>query len=355
MKTILVKTPSASYSVYVSSKQKFWGQPLKSLIGKLPVVVITSPKVAKHTFNILKMELKRLEIPFQVLLIPDGESSKNIFTAMKAWQGLVKLKSNRSTRILLLGGGVIGDMGGFAASTFLRGLSFIQIPTTLVGQVDSSIGGKLGIDLPQGKNLVGVFKQPQAVLCHIPFLKTLPEREIRGGLGEVIKYGIICDKALFDRVMKDKEKILNRDEEILFEIVCRSIAIKAQIVSADEKETSGLRMILNLGHTFGHAMERLTSYRKYLHGEAVGLGLIMAAGISHKLGLCSVQTELQIRQAVKSVGLPVQIPHFSKTQWIQALEVDKKSRGGMIHFIGVKTIGTVKILPLAPKRLVEFL
>jgi len=246
-------------------------------------------------------------------------------------------------------------MGGFAASTFLRGLSFIQIPTTLVGQVDSSIGGKLGIDLPQGKNLVGVFKQPQAVLCHIPFLKTLPEREIRGGLGEVIKYGIICDKALFDRVMKDKEKILNRDEEILFEIVCRSIAIKAQIVSADEKETSGLRMILNLGHTFGHAMERLTSYRKYLHGEAVGLGLIMAAGISHKLGLCSVQTELQIRQAVKSVGLPVQIPHFSKTQWIQALEVDKKSRGGMIHFIGVKTIGTVKILPLAPKRLVEFL
>lgn len=355
MKTILVKTPSAPYPIYVSSKQKFWGQPLKALMSQSPVVVITSPKVEKYTFKTLNRELKRLKIPFQTLMIPDGEFSKNIFTATKAWQGLIQLKANRSTRILLLGGGVIGDMGGFVASTFLRGLSFVQIPTTLVGQVDSSIGGKLGIDLHEGKNLVGVFKQPQAVLCHIPFLKTLPDREVRGGLGEVIKYGIIRDPALFDCVIKNKEKILNKNERILFEIVCRSATIKAEVVSADEKETSGLRMILNFGHTFGHALERLTCYKKYLHGEAVGLGMMMAGRISCKLGLCSAQTEMQIRQAITSVGLPVKTPHFSKIQWLKALEVDKKSRGGMIDFVGVKTIGSVKIVPLSPKKLVKLL
>ncbi|QQR79307.1 MAG: 3-dehydroquinate synthase [Deltaproteobacteria bacterium] len=278
MNTYWVKTPTKSYPVYVTGLQDedSWLKPLKKIVGTSPLLILTSPRVARHCWKTLKKALNVLDISYQIQLIPDGEENKNIKTVATAYSGFVKRKVDRSTKVLILGGGVLGDMGGFVAATYLRGLKFIQVPTTLVGQVDSSVGGKLGIDLPEGKNLVGVFQQPEAVFCHTPFLKTLPRRELRGGLGEVIKYGVIDDPKLFGFVSRNVEKILGADPVCLLEIVKKSVAIKARVVSEDEKE-SGLRMILNFGHTYGHALERLTDYETYHHGEAVGVGMVWAA------------------------------------------------------------------------------
>lgn len=351
MKTLCVHLKNADYPVHISTQEARWLKPLRPLVGS-HAVVITSRRVARFCLPELKSALKRQKIRVQVLFTPDGERNKNLFQVARLYHGLGKMGADRSTTILLLGGGVVGDMGGFAAATYLRGLPFIQIPTTLVGQVDSAIGGKLGVDLPEGKNLVGVFRQPQAVFCHIPFLRTLPEREIVGGLGEVIKYGIIRDPRLFQLVRTNSKGLLKRDPNLLYEIVRRSAQIKAGIVARDERETSGLRMILNFGHTFGHAIERLTQYRRFLHGEAVGLGMVIAARVSARWGVCSPEEAQAVEGAVKEAGLPWEPPFFTSVAWIRALGVDKKSLGGMIRFVFLKRIGEVAIRPVSPRELV---
>ncbi len=354
MTTINVEAPGGTYPVFVSGgmsgEEKSWLVPaLDYLKGRAPII-ITSPRVAKHCLPAVKSSLK-IKNP-RVLTIPDGERFKNLKTVTKAYAGLARLAADRSTPILLLGGGVIGDLGGFVAATYLRGLPFLQIGTTLVAQVDSSIGGKLGIDLEQGKNLVGVFGQPLAVFSHVPFLRTLPPREIIGGLAEVLKYGVIRDPRLFELVQEDFSRIMRRDTDVLREIVSRSSAIKAEVVSQDEKE-SGLRMILNFGHTFGHALERLTGYKKFLHGEAVGIGMILAAELSRRLGHCDTTSVDHVRQAVAQTGLPTRFPKFSKSQWARALSVDKKSREGKIHFVAMLGIGRVVTQPLSAVEMVE--
>jgi len=326
-------------------------EPILSAIGSRTPIVLTNPRVAKCCLPLLRKDPAFRKTGFKTLLLPDGERFKTLATVAKAYRGLVKLGAERSTPILLLGGGVLGDLGGFAAATYLRGLPFLQIGTTLVAQVDSSIGGKLGVDLPEGKNLVGVFGQPKAVISHVPFLKTLPKRELVGGLGEVIKYGIIRDDAFFEFVQRDLGKILKADSETMFEIVKKSSEIKAAVVSADEKE-SDLRMILNFGHTFGHALERLTRYRRFHHGEAVGVGMVIAARLSERLGFCARSEADSVRRAVETAGLPTKAPRFSARHWQAALEVDKKSRGGMIHFVFMKRIGEVITQPIAAKELV---
>jgi 3-dehydroquinate synthase len=336
------------YSIHITREDSLW--PLEEIVGAGPAIILTTSRVARYALPFLKKKLGKLP----VLTLPDGEKYKNLATVAKAYRGLVRLKADRATRLILLGGGVLGDLGGFVAATYLRGIPFVQIPTTLVGQVDSSIGGKVGVDLIEGKNLVGAFRQPEAVLAHIPFLKTLPLRDIIGGLGEVLKYGVIEDPSLFQLVRTEKEKIIKRDPSTLFEIVRRSAAIKARVVSLDEKE-SGLRMILNFGHTFGHAIERLTRYRKFHHGEAVGIGMVIAARISHQLGFCSKEEAETVREGVLATGLPVEIPLFPRSAWLSAIEVDKKTRGGMIHFVLMKKIGEVVTEPIAPKELVKFL
>jgi 3-dehydroquinate synthase len=350
MEKIPVSLPRNPYDIHVTgSSDTDWAEPIAALVQNRTPVVLTNPKVAKLCLPALK---KALKIPLKTLLIPDGERFKTLETVAKAHRGLVKLGADRSTPVLLLGGGVVGDLGGFVAATHLRGLPFVQIGTTLVAQVDSSIGGKLGVDLPEGKNLVGVFGQPKAVESHLPFLKTLPRRELVGGLGEVLKYGVIRDPGLFDIVGRDIAKILKGDEFVLFEIVRRSAAIKAQVVAADERESS-LRMILNFGHTFGHALERLTGYRTYHHGEAVGIGMTIAAALSERLGFCSQAEAGRVRESVAAAGLPTSAPMHSKARWKAALEVDKKSRDGMIHFVFMKRIGEVVTQPIAPRELVD--
>lgn len=330
-------------------------EPLASLIGVRRTIVLTTSRIARFCLPTLKKALSSKKIPFEILTLPDGEQFKNLATVSKTYRSFVKRRADRSTLILLLGGGVLGDLGGFAAATFLRGLPFIQIPTTLVGQVDASIGGKLGVDLPEGKNLVGVFRQPLGVFCHIPFLKTLPPRDLLGGLAEVLKYGVIQDPVLFERVRQEREKILKREFPVLLEIVKRSARIKARIVEQDETETSGLRMILNFGHTFGHALELLTHYRRYHHGEAVALGMSLAGRISARLGSCLDEESQRLSGAIRQIGLPADPPRFSPRRWVEALAVDKKSRQGMIHFVVLRKIGEVTVSPISPNDLVKLL
>lgn len=353
MQTLVVPLPQNAYSVHVSGEEDVdWIKPIADIVRDRTPIVLTNPRVAKLCLPTLKKSLTGRKIPLKMVLIPDGERFKNLATVAKAYRHLVRLGADRATPVLLLGGGVVGDLGGFVAATYLRGVPFIQIGTTLVAQVDSSIGGKLGVDLPEGKNLVGIFGQPAAVISHVPFLKTLPRRELIGGLAEVIKYGVIRDPDLFETVRKNFSRILNAESEILFDIVRRSSSIKAEVVAADERESS-LRMILNFGHTFGHALERLTGYRKYLHGEAVGVGMGIAARLSERLGFCSREEAERVQKAVEAVGLPTVWPRLPKARWRAALDVDKKSRGGMIHFVFMKRIGEVVTQPIAAKELVE--
>ncbi|HSA58939.1 MAG TPA: 3-dehydroquinate synthase [bacterium] len=353
MPTIAVNIRQNAYAIHVSgAEDEDWTEPVAEIVQGLRPIVLTNPRVARLCLPALKRGLARRKIPVKTLLIPDGESFKNLETVAKAHRGLVRLGADRATPVLLLGGGVVGDLGGFVAATYLRGVPFVQIGTTLVAQVDSSIGGKLGVDLPEGKNLVGVFGQPKAVVSHVPFLKTLPRRELAGGLGEVLKYGVIRDPGLFETVRKDLGKIYGLDDDLLLRIVQRSSAIKAEVVAADERESS-LRMILNFGHTFGHALERLTKYRRYHHGEAVGFGMVTAARLSERLGFCSRAEAERVRGAVAEAGLPTEAPPIPKARWRAALEVDKKSRGGMIHFVFMTRVGEVVTQPVAPKELAE--
>lgn len=342
METIHVKLPEAPYPIHITTEEAERNGTLSSLISGRPTVVLTTARIARFCLSPLKRGLGKTTIIF----LPDGERFKNLQTVAKAYHSLLRLRVDRSSVILLLGGGVIGDLGGFVASTYLRGVPFVQIPTTLVGQVDSSIGGKVGVDLPEGKNLVGLFQQPLAVLSYIPFLKTLPPREILGGLAEVLKYGVLRDPILFQLVRRERISVMKREPTVLFEVVRRSAEIKADVVEEDEKETSGARRILNFGHTFGHAVEQLTRYRRFTHGEAIAIGMVLAGQISHRLGFCPEDEFLSLREAIRETGLPVTPPHFSRQEWTRALKVDKKSLGGMIHFVFLKRIGEVVVKPI---------
>jgi 3-dehydroquinate synthase len=253
-----------------------------------------------------------------------------------------------------LGGGVVGDLAGFVAATYLRGVAFVQIPTTLLAQVDSSVGGKVGVNLKAGKNLVGAFHQPRAVLCDLETLKTLPEREYRAGLAEVIKYGIIYNAVLFQALEREMSRLLRRDPAVLSELVARCCEIKAQVVAKDETE-SGLRAILNFGHTIGHAIEAISGYGKFLHGEAISIGQVAAAKLSVPLTGLS-QSELdRIGKVFASAGLPtsIRLSAAGKARLLTAMQLDKKVRGGKIKFVLAKRIGKVVWGQEVPLKLIE--
>ncbi len=354
MDTISVNIPGAPYSIFVSGEDAAWADPLASIVPERHQIVLTSRRVARNVWPRFKKACDRSGVRIQTFLMDDGEPHKNLANVAKGYRALLRLKADRSTCLVILGGGVLGDLGGFIAATYLRGIPFVQVPTTLVAQVDSSIGGKVGVDLPEGKNLVGAFVQPRAVLSHVPFLQTLSRRDLIGGLGEVIKYGMIQDPSLIPLIRQRRDGILDGDPEALYPLVRRSSEIKAEVVSQDEKE-SGLRMILNFGHTFGHAIEKLTRYRKYHHGEAVAMGMMAAVKVSERLGLCRKEDRDMLRDVLRSVGLPVEVPGFSRSNWIRALAVDKKSRGGKIRFVVLRSPGTVEVRPLTPADLVKCL
>jgi 3-dehydroquinate synthase len=288
------------------------------------------------------------------IILPDGEQYKNWSSLMQIFDALLLNKCDRKTTLMALGGGVIGDLTGYAAASYMRGVGFIQLPTTLLAQVDSSVGGKTGINHPMGKNMIGAFYQPRIVIADTATLETLPARELSAGLAEVIKHGAITDAAFFDWIEANIGLLMARDKSALAYAVARSCEIKADIVRQDERE-GGLRAILNFGHTFGHAIEAGLGYGQWLHGEAVGCGMVMAADLSARMGLIDDGTVQRIRALVAAAGLPVQAPDLGLARWVELMEVDKKNEGGAIKFILLKALGSPNISTAPQEQLLATL
>ena len=278
--------------------------------------------------------------------IPAGEAQKNLRTVELLYREMVRAGLDRKSLVVALGGGVVGDVVGFAAATYMRGLPFMQIPTTIVAQVDSSIGGKTGVDLPQGKNLVGAFHQPLAVVADPETLRTLPAREVRAGLAEVVKHGVIRDAAYFALLEECGSGLLEMTNATAEEVILRSVQIKAKVVSADERE-SGLRAILNFGHTAGHALEVVTGYEKYSHGEAVAVGMVVAAWLGEHVGLCDDTVPIRVIALLDAIGLPT-TAGVSAAAVIEAMSRDKKAVGGAVRFVLPRRIGEVAVVSDVP-------
>lgn len=270
--------------------------------------------------------------------IPDGEEYKNLETLDRIYGALIKAGLNRSSFLVALGGGVTGDVTGFAAATFLRGIPFVQVPTTLLAQVDSSVGGKTGVNHKLGKNLIGAFYQPSLVIIDVSTLDTLSDRDYRAGLAEVVKYGVALDRPFFDFLAAHRRELCARDKRLLAEVVRRSCELKAAIVEQDERE-SGLRAVLNYGHTIGHAVETLAGYGTYLHGEAVSIGMVQAARISQSLGFASADDTRLVTELLADLGLPVELPKFTAAEYEQVLLRDKKMQDAGLNFVCNKGIG----------------
>lgn len=318
------------------------------------LAIITNDVVAPLYLDKLTASLKEAGKQVISIVLPDGEQEKNWESLMKIFDFLMENKCDRKTTLVALGGGVIGDMTGYAAASFMRGVPFVQVPTTLLAEVDSSVGGKTGINHPLGKNMIGAFYQPEAVLADTSTLTTLPDKELVAGLAEVIKYGAIIDAGFFDWLEGNVGKLLSRDSEALAYAIKRSCEIKADIVRQDERE-SGLRAILNFGHTFGHAIEAGLGYGKWLHGEAVGCGMVMAADLSCRMGLLDDVSRDRIRTLIEKAGLPAVAPDLGSDRWIGLMEVDKKNVGGDIQFVLLKTMGRAFVTKVPENLLLETL
>ncbi|GAB3441408.1 bifunctional shikimate kinase/3-dehydroquinate synthase AroKB [Massilia solisilvae] len=323
-------------------------------LGSGKAAIVTNATIAP-------LYLERVAAPIRAaghevieIVLPDGEQYKTWESLNLIFDALLANKCDRKTTLVALGGGVIGDMTGFAAATYMRGVPFVQVPTTLLAQVDSSVGGKTGINHPLGKNMIGAFYQPRAVLADIGTLDTLPSRELSAGLAEVIKHGAILDAGFFDWIEQNIDKLVARDPDALAHAIARSCEIKAEVVRKDERE-SGLRAVLNFGHTFGHAIEAGLGYGNWLHGEAVGCGMVMAADLSQRLGYIDSAAVERVRALVKAAGLPVVAPDLGAERWIELMEVDKKNEGGQIKFILLKPLGSPCVTSVARETLLETL
>lgn len=304
--------------------------------------VITDSNVAPHYAQAATAALVDAGINPIVITVPAGEKSKSLKQVGECYDALAKHRLERKSFVVALGGGVIGDLAGFVAATYLRGVPFVQVPTTLLAQVDSSVGGKVGVNLKAGKNLAGSFYQPRLVLCDLTTLDTLPRREYAAGLAEVIKYGIIYDAPLFKKLENSIEAIVARDPALLAKIVARCCEIKADVVSQDETET-GLRAILNFGHTVGHALEAISGYGKYLHGEAISYGQVVAARLSQRLHGMPQEDVERVKDLLARAGLPteVRLSENQKRDLFAAMRLDKKVSAGEIKFVLAKKIGQV--------------
>jgi 3-dehydroquinate synthase len=304
--------------------------------------IISDSNVAKHYAKATQASLAAAGFESVTIVFPAGETAKSLKSVQHCYDQLAAHRLERKSFIVALGGGVVGDLAGFVAATYLRGIAFVQVPTTVLAHVDSSVGGKVGVNLQAGKNLVGAFYQPKIVLCDLDTLESLPEREFRSGLAEVIKYGIIYDRPLFKQLERDMPKLLKRDTKTLTAVIARCCEIKADVVGQDETE-SGLRAILNFGHTIGHGLEAISSYGKYLHGEAISIGQIAAARLSAmQLGLNDEEVK-RIRVLFERAGLPtkVRLSAAQRKNLFAAMRLDKKVSGGEIKFVLAKSIGSV--------------
>lgn len=337
MQTINVNPARSSYPVYlghdIMARPELW----KRHLGRGQILIVSNDVVAPLYLQKLQSTLHGRDVSVHV--IADGEHCKT----RETWSGiidcLVAMHARRDTTAIALGGGVVGDITGFAAASYMRGIRFVQVPTTLLAQVDASIGGKTGINHPEGKNLIGAFHQPDAVIIDTSTLDTLPDREFTAGLAEVAKYGAIMDLALFDWLEQNTGPIKNREATALQYLIRRAVENKAEIVSADEKE-AGIRAILNFGHSFGHALETLTGYRRFLHGEAVAIGMVIATRLSASRGLCASGVADRLKELLHGFGLPVEVPDsLSSAALIAAMELDKKAVASGPRLILLERLG----------------
>ncbi|RMF96897.1 MAG: 3-dehydroquinate synthase [Candidatus Schekmanbacteria bacterium] len=313
------------------------------------ILIITNPLVYKIAGKRVENSLKKKRLKFSTEIIPDGERYKTLATAKKLYDVMVREKIERDSLIIALGGGVIGDIAGFVAATYMRGIPFVQIPTTLLAQVDASIGGKVAVNHSAGKNLIGAFYQPKAVISDCEFLKTLNEKEYKNGLAEVIKTAAILDADFFSYIEKNLEKIMQRDEKCLFHMVKTSSYLKGKVVAEDERE-GGRRAILNYGHTFGHGFEKLGNYRRFSHGETVMAGMILAVWLALQLKVCDKETAQRQEDLIRKVGLAKGIFDFDARDLIEAMERDKKKKAGKLRFILTNKIGSAIISDTAKRK-----
>jgi len=345
METLRVELGERSYVIAIGSGTLGGiGGAVRELGGVSPrIALISNPTVFGLYGKAVESSLTEAGFETSTIIVPDGEEYKGLLWVEKIYGELLRLKLDRRSVVVALGGGVIGDMAGFAASTYMRGIRFVQVPTTLLAQVDSSVGGKTGVNHPLGKNMIGTFWQPSLVWMDMDVLRTLPERELRAGMSEVLKYGVIWDRDFFDFLSEAKGDMLSLDAGALARIVRRSCEIKAEVVSKDERE-GGLRAILNYGHTIGHAIETLTGYTRYLHGEAVAMGMYLEALLSERLGIMDRGGSVEVRAIIDAYGLPYALPEgLDAEAMIGAMAVDKKTVGGQLRFILPEEPGKVRV------------
>jgi 3-dehydroquinate synthase len=355
MREVPVSLDARSYSIFVgTSLLRKLGRRCADLKLGRRCAIISDRNVAKHYAAAAERSLRAAGFEPFTITVPAGETAKSLKTVHACYDQLAARRLERKSFIVALGGGVVGDLAGFVAATYLRGIPFVQVPTTLLAQVDSSVGGKVGVNLKAGKNLVGAFYQPRLVLCDLDTLKSLPPREYRAGLAEVIKYGIIYDADLMARLERDLAKLLKLDPRILSEVVARCCEIKAEVVAQDETE-GGLRAILNFGHTIGHALEAISHYGKYLHGEAISIGQVAAAELSAAL-LDLPQIDLErISGLFRRAGLPtsVELNKRQMKQLFAAMRLDKKVSDGRVKFVLARRIGEVRWGQNVPDELIR--
>jgi len=350
IQTVAIELGDRSYDILIGRGLLTDPARLADLAFKGDALIVTNETVAPLYAAQMQATLAQLHPRVDVLALPDGEAHKHWGTLNLIFDRLLSTAADRKTVLYALGGGVVGDMTGFAAACYMRGIDCVQVPTTLLAQVDSSVGGKTAINHPMGKNMIGAFYQPRRVLADLSTLDTLPSREFAAGLAEVIKYGPICDLAFLEWLETNMHRLLARDDDAVAYAVRRSCELKAAVVASDERE-SGLRAILNFGHTFGHAIEAGMGYGAWLHGEAVAAGMVMAADLSERMALLRSTDAKRIRELIAAAGLPIAGPAISPAQYLELMRVDKKSEGGQVRFVLLDGLGRGCVRP-APDDLV---
>lgn len=351
-----------SYTIYIGNKNHnssdTFGLPE---LGQLLIekglthksAVITNPTVNQYYGEIVKDSIQQKGIGAKIIEIPDGEKYKSYESAYELYGKMIDYKMDRTSTVISLGGGVIGDLSGFVAATYMRGISFVQIPTTLLAQVDASVGGKVAINHPKGKNLIGAFYQPKFVVIDLSALDSLPMRDIRSGMAELIKHGMIMDRPLFEKIESEIHKVLDLDKSLMIELVAQSCRDKGKIVEEDEKE-AGIRAILNYGHTFAHAIEALTDYKEYRHGEAVSIGMACAGKLAVDIGLLDEKEHRRQVELLDVIGLPTEFPEIASEEVLKTMYLDKKVRNGKLRFVLQKSIGEVIITDeVSDKQVIE--
>ncbi|HQP10040.1 MAG TPA: 3-dehydroquinate synthase [Candidatus Omnitrophota bacterium] len=345
MKTIPVRLKIDPYDIVVGNGilSKLGGR-LKSLDIGTNAVIITNPAVKKHHGKVLISGLERDGFSVKVLEVPAGERSKSAKSAFRLMEQIARYDQLKKIFIIAFGGGVVGDLAGYVAAAYKRGVPYVQVPTTLLAQVDSAIGGKVAVDLPFGKNLAGAFYQPKVVWSDTATLTTLPQRQIRNGLAEIVKYGVIADKEFFQYVAGNYKKLLDCDPRALEHVVWHSSRIKRDVVVADERETKGLRSILNFGHTIGHAIEAAGKYNHYHHGEAIALGMRVAADISCQKKMCPKHDVESLNEILSRIGLPQRIEGVKTSDILRFMRHDKKFLAGRNRFVLMARLGKVRLV-----------